>query len=106
MLLAGRITGDAADREVGIVAKNEYNWNTFMERRQTQLFLYGICVVCCLFYAVDGVLELMSPERSAVMIDRMGSAGYYAMTIIRTVVLVITAVAFGRVAYKNLKDKQ
>ena len=56
--------------------------------------------------AVDGVLELMSPERSAVMIERMGSAGYYAMTIIRTVVLVITAVAFGRVAYKNLKDKQ
>ena len=39
------------------------------------------------------------------MISLMGAPGYYAMTIIRTVVLLITAFAFGRIAYRHFTEK-
>ena len=84
---------------------NDYNWSSFMQERKTQLLLYGICVISCLFYAVDGILELLSAERSARMIAMMGAGGYYAMTIIRTIVLIVTAIAFGRIAYKTYKKQ-
>ena len=41
------------------------------------------------------------------MIEIMGQPGYYAMTIIRTIVLLATGVAFGRMVIKisNEEDK-
>ncbi len=78
-------------------------WNSFMQSREAQLVLYSICVFFCLYYAVDGIMEMMSPERSALMIANIGQGGYMALTITRTVVLAITAVAFGRIVYKIYK---
>ncbi len=84
---------------------NNNGWNSFMQSKQTQTFLYGICIAFCLFYAVDGIMEMMSPERSAMLMSSIGETGYYALTITRTVVLVITAAAFGRILYKNINEK-
>lgn len=75
-----------------------------MQSKQTRMAMYGICVFFCLFYAVDGVMEMMSPERSALMMANIGETGYYALTIIRTVVLIITGIAFGRIVLKTYKE--
>ncbi len=88
------------------MANNGNNWNSFMQSSQMQTILYGICVMFCVIYAIDGIRELMSPERSANMIQMMGAPGYYAMIIIRTIVLFATAIAFGRIALKNYKDQK
>lgn len=82
------------------MANKGNDWSSFMQTKSVQVTMYGLCVFFCLFYSVDGILELMSPERSANMIALMGAPGYYAMTIIRCVVLLITGVLFARVAYK------
>ena len=76
-----------------------------MQTKRARMFLYGICVFFCVVYAVDGLIELFTPERAAKMIEIMGQPGYYAMTIIRTVVLLITAFAFGRIVYKRFTEK-
>lgn len=81
------------------------NWNSFMQSKQTQMVMYSICVFFCLFYAVDGIMEMMSPERSALMMANIGAGGYYAIMIVRTIVLFITAGAFGRIVYKNYKEQ-
>lgn len=84
------------------MANNGNSWNSFMQSKQAQVVLYSICVFFCILYAVDGVLEMMSPERSASMIEAIGETGYYAMTIVRCVVLLITGVAFGRIVLKTM----
>jgi hypothetical protein len=83
---------------------NGGGWNSFMQSRQAQVVLYGICVFFCVYYAVDGVLEMLSPERSAQMMSATGETGYYALTIVRCVVLLITGGAFGRIVLKTLRD--
>ena len=88
------------------MAGNDNGWNSFMQNKQTQAILYGICVFFCVLYAVDGILEMMSPERSAAMIAQIGEAGYYAMTIIRTVVLFGTGLAFGRIVLKKYREDE
>ena len=62
-----------------------------MQTKRARMFLYGICVFFC----------------AAKMIEIMGQPGYYAMTIIRTIVLLATGVAFGRMVIKisNEEDK-
>lgn len=80
------------------------DWNSFMQGKQVQMVMYSICVAFCLFYAVDGVMEMMSPERSALMMQNIGETGYYALTITRTVVLLITAFAFGRIVLKTYRE--
>lgn len=87
------------------MAQNGGDWNSFMQSKQAQVVLYGICVFFCLFYAVDGIMELMSPERSAAMMGALGETGYYALTVVRTVVLLGTAVAFGRVVIRTYNEK-
>lgn len=81
------------------------DWNSFMQSRQARLVLYGISVACCLFYAVDGVRELVASEPPAQLVEAMGETGYYVMTVVRTVVLLVTGVAFGRMAYKTYDEK-
>ena len=87
------------------MANNGNGWNSFMQTKEAQMVLYSICVLFCVFYAVDGVMEMMSPERSALMMSNIGQPGYYALTITRVVVLLITGFAFGRVVYKIYKGK-
>lgn len=76
------------------------DWNSFMRQKSVQTLMYGICVLFCVFYAVDGVLEMMSPERSALMMQSIGAPGYYALTVVRTIVLIATGVAFARMAFR------
>lgn len=90
------------------MANGGNDWNSIMQSREARLVLYGISVGFCLFYAVDGILELMSPEPSAQaaqLIEAMGETGYYVMTVARTVVLLITGVAFGRMVRKTYGRK-
>lgn len=86
------------------MAGNGSNWNSFMQSRQAQIVLYSICVFFCVFYAVDGVLEMLSPERSAQMMGALGETGYYAVTIIRCIVLLITGAAFGRIVLRTMRE--
>lgn len=87
------------------MAGNSNGWNSFMQSKQTQVIMYGICVFFCVFYAVDGIMEMLSPERSALMMSNIGEGGYYALAITRTVVLLVTAGAFGRIVLKTLREK-
>lgn len=81
------------------------DWNSFMQTKTVRMAMYAIPVFFCVYYAIDSVLEMMSPERSANMINMMGAPGYYAMTIIRCVVLAATGIAFGRMAYKTMSEE-
>ena len=87
------------------MANSGNDWNSFMQSKNAQVAMYGICVFFCIFYAVDGVLEMLSPERSANLIHMIGAPGYYAMTIIRCVVLLVTGLLFGRMMLKRLNEK-
>ncbi|MBR3326881.1 MAG: hypothetical protein IKG22_06110 [Atopobiaceae bacterium] len=89
------------------MAASGNDWNSLMQTKRARMFLYGICVFFCVVYAVDGLIEMFTPERAAKMIEIMGQPGYYAMTIIRTIVLLATGVAFGRMVIKisNEEDK-
>lgn len=81
-------------------------WSEFMQSREVQLFMYGAVVVFCVYYAVDAVRELMTPERSAVLMEAMGSTAYYVVTILRAIVCLGTGVAFARIALRIFRDKQ
>lgn len=77
------------------------DWNSFMQRKSVQVALYGICTIFCLAYAVDGIRELISPDSSAALIESIGTTAFYALTITRSVILLITTVAFARITYKT-----
>lgn len=81
------------------------DWNSFMQNRLVRFVLHGMCAVICAFYAVDAVREMMSPERSAILMEQIGSTAYYALTIARVLVCIWVAVVFGRTAWKALNEK-
>ncbi|MDO4805754.1 MAG: hypothetical protein Q4A07_00760 [Coriobacteriales bacterium] len=85
------------------MAGNGNDWNSFIQSKQVQTVMYSICVFFCLFYTVDGIMEMLSPERSANMMEAIGAPGYYALTIVRCVVLLITAGAFGRIVLRSMR---
>ena len=87
------------------MAQSGNDWNSFMQSRKARLAMYGICVFFCVYYAVDAVLEMMSPERSALMMQATGATAYYAITVARAVVLLFTGGAFGRMWLKVLKEE-
>lgn len=87
-----------------LMAQND-DWNSFIQSRPMRILLNAICAVCCGFYAVGGVRDLISPsDSSQVLLEQMGTTGFYAMTVIRTLVCVWVAVVFARMAYKAFKD--
>ena len=86
------------------MSDNGGGWNSFMQSKQMQTILYSVCVFFCLYYAFGGVMDLVHPERSAALIANTGEAGFYALTIARIVVLIITGCAFARIVYKNAKS--
>ena len=75
-----------------------------MQSKQMQMVLYSVCVFFCLFYAVGGIVDMMHPERSAALVANIGETGYLVLTIVRTVVLLVTAGAFARIVYKMAKS--
>lgn len=87
------------------MANNGGDWNSFMQSKPVQMVLYSACVVFCVFYAVGGIMEMMSPDRSTGLVQALGEGGYYALIIVRTIVLLITAVAFARIAIKTYREK-
>ena len=81
------------------------DWNSFMQSREAQVILYGIVVFFCAYHAIDAVRELMSPERSAALVEAMGQTAYYVVTVLRAVVCVGTGAAFGRMALRAYQEK-
>ncbi len=81
------------------------DWNSLMQSREAQVVLYGIVVVFCAYHAIDAVRELMSPERSAALVEAMGQTAYYVVTILRAVVCVGTGAAFARMALRAFREK-
>ena len=75
-----------------------------MQSKNARLAMYGICVFFCVYYAVDAVMEMMSPERSAYMMQETGSTVYYVITVARAIVLLVTGIAFGRMWFKVFKE--
>ena len=81
------------------------DWNDFMQSKQARLVLNSFCTIICAFYAVDAVREMLSPERSAMMIEQIGATMYYVITVARALVCIWVSVMFGRMALKTLKEK-
>ena len=77
-----------------------------MQTKNTRLAMYGICVFFCVYYAVDALLEMMSPERSAYMMQATGPTMYYVITVARVIVLLATGGAFGRMWFKVFKEEE
>ena len=72
-----------------------------------RILLNGICALCCGYYALDGVHELVSPgETSALLVARMGVAGFYALTVARTLVCAWVAVVFARMTAEAFRDEE
>lgn len=81
------------------------DWSEFMQSKQARLVLHSFCAIICAFYAIDAVREMLSPERSAMMIEQVGATMYYVLTVCRTLVCVWVSVMFGRMTLKTLKEK-
>lgn len=71
-------------------------WNSFMQSTEAQVVLYGIVVAFCAYYAIDGVRELMDPERAAPYVEVMGQTTYYVVTVARVLMCLVTGGAFAR----------
>ena len=81
------------------------SWNSFMQSREARIVLYGVCVAFTLYYAIDAILELLDPVRSASLIETLGATTFYLMDIGRAVVCLITGIAFGRMLYRLVTGK-
>lgn len=81
------------------------NGGGFMGNWEARAIMYGICALFGALYAVDAVREVLSPERSAQMIEMVGTAGYYALTGVRCLVCAWVAVSFGRMAWKAFTER-
>ena len=80
------------------------SWNEFMQTKQARAVMYGICIAFSVFYAIDAVMELMDPVRSARYIETLGTTTFYLMDVGRAVVCAITAVAFARILLKTINE--
>jgi hypothetical protein len=81
-------------------------WNEFMQSKAMRILFNGIVVVACVYYAVDAVMEMLSPERSAAMIEVLGATNFYLVDGARAVVCVICAIAFGRMLAKIFQEDE
>ena len=80
------------------------SWNNFMQTKQARIAMYGICVAFSVFYAIDAVMELMDPVRSAQYIETLGTTTFYLMDGGRALVCAITAIAFARILHKTMNE--
>lgn len=82
------------------------DWNSFIQSKPVQVFLYGFCSVCCAFYSVGAVVDLVRPDDSTqLLIETMGQQGFVIMTVVRLLVCLWAAVAFARMTVKALQSK-
>ncbi len=81
------------------------DWYDFLQSRPVRMLLYGICAGACVIYAVGAVRELLHPETQAMLIDAIGLTSFYALTVVRLVVMVWVAFVFGRMVWKAFKDE-
>lgn len=87
------------------MARRGDDWSSMMQTPEARLILNGVCAVMTAFYAVDAVREMLSPERSAALVENIGPTAYYVITCIRFLVCAWAAIAFGRMAIKAFKAK-
>ena len=87
------------------MANGGSNWNSFMQGRQARLVMNGLCVFFCVYYGVDALMEMLTPERAELMMQSLGPTAYYAVTIVRMLVCLGTGVAFGRMFLKVLNEE-
>ena len=82
------------------------DWNEIMQSKPARLVLNGICVVITASYAIGGVMELASEpsDTTLLLIERLGTTGYYALTIARIVVCLWVSVAFARMIVRTIKE--
>ena len=82
------------------------DWNSFMQSKPARLVLNAICAVFCGYYAIAAVFDIVSPnEQAQVLINTMGQMGFTIMTVVRLLVCLWGAVAFGRLTVKVLQEK-
>jgi len=82
------------------------DWNSFMQSKPVRVFLYGLCTVCCAFYAFGAVMDLVSPnDTTALLVQSMGQTGFVVMTVVRFLVCIWAAIAFGRLTFKMIKEQ-
>lgn len=83
------------------------DWNRFIQSKPVQLALNGFCAVICGYYAVGAVMDLVSPGEQALMLmEALGTTGYYALTVARMLVCLWVAIVFARMTVKVLQDKK
>ena len=81
------------------------NNGNFMQSKEAQIVLNVLTAAICAFYAVDGVREMLSPERWAQLVASIGQTPYYILTIARIVVCAWVSIVFCRMAAKLLMAK-
>ena len=81
------------------------DWNSFMQSRLVRVVLYSICAAFGFFYALAAVPELLHPERQAAYVEAVGTTAFYAITVVRMLVMVWVGVMFARMALKAFQDK-
>ena len=81
-------------------------WNDLMQSKPMRILFNGIVVIACTFYAVDAVMEMLSPERSAAMIETLGPTTFYLVDGARAVVCIICAVVFARMLSKIFQEDE
>jgi hypothetical protein len=80
------------------------DWNSFMQSRLARIVLNGVCAVMTASYAIDAVRELLSGG-SPMMIEQIGTTGYYALTIARLLVCAWVSVVFTRATLKVMREQ-
>lgn len=83
------------------------NWNDFMQSKPVRMALNALCSVICGYYAIGAVFDLVRPsETSLMLIEQMGTYGYYALTVVRMVVCLWVAVVFARMTVKTFHEEE
>lgn len=76
------------------------SWNELMQSKPMRILFNGIVVAACVYYAVDAVMEMLSPERSTQMIEMLGTTTFYLVDGCRAIVCAVCAVIFSRMLMK------
>lgn len=82
------------------------DWNRFMQSKPVRLAMNGLCAGICAYYAIGAVFDLVRPgEQALMLIEAMGTTGFYALTIVRMLVCLWVTVVFARMTIKVFQDK-
>ena len=83
------------------------DWNEFMQSKPVRIAFDCLCAAICGFYAVGAVIDLVRPNETAQMlIESVGTMGFYALTVARGVVCVWVSITFVRQTLKLLRNDE